>query len=567
MTKLKPAVAYARYSSDIQNDKSIDDQIGLCEQIARREGYKIVQVYSDRAKSGADMFERDGLNAMMRAVKSKPRSFDAVIVEAQDRLSRDDEDMAGIFKRFVFNDIELVTNEGKQTNLSVGLRGIVASLFRKDLGDKVRRHHSGRAREGKFAGALTYGYRLIPGKPGEREIDPAQAQIMLRVFTELASGRPTSKIAADLTSEGVPSPSGNGHWNHQSFVGGTLGRRGMIGNQLYIGKLVWNANRSARHPDTRKRTQLRGHADDLIITDVPHLRIIPQELWDHVHGLCDGRAAKSASHKKGGRRAYKEHLLAGMLRCGECGGNMRIYQNSERGGSRVACATAKQNKGNCTHRKSYYLSGLEELVLDGMEKDLTNPKVLIEYTRSYHARWAERQKEISSDRDTTERALNRLTGQIDRYVIALGESDQPVKAIMERLNKLEAERAALAEKLRGIESEGNVISLHPAAIERFASDVEALHDGLTRADESPAAMARYRAAFRNMFEKFEVQPTPKRHRYAVKPYFRLAAIMGMKLFPKGRSAEEMLAEQGVTMSFSADGTCHRFCHIEAQGGG
>ena len=73
MTKLKPAVAYARFSSDLQNDKSIDDQIGLCEQIARREGYKIVKVYSDRAKSGADMFERDGLNAMMKAVKAKPR--------------------------------------------------------------------------------------------------------------------------------------------------------------------------------------------------------------------------------------------------------------------------------------------------------------------------------------------------------------------------------------------------------------------------------------------------------------------------------------------------------------
>jgi site-specific DNA recombinase len=174
--------------------------------------------------------------------------------------------------------------------------------------------------------------------------------------------------------------------------------------------------------------------------------------------------------------------------------------------------------------------------------------------------------EISSERDSVEKALNRLADQIDRYVNALGEDDQPVKAVMDRLTKLEAERAALAEKLRGIESEGNVITLHPAAIDKFASGIEALHDGLSRADMEPAAVAKYRAAFRNVFEKFEVQPTPKRQGYKVEPYARLATIMGLELFPKPRSAQEMPAEQGLAMSFSEDGSCHRFCHIAGQTG-
>jgi site-specific DNA recombinase len=550
MTKQKTAVAYARFSSDIQKDSSIDDQIGLCEQIARREGYKIVKVYSDRAKSGASMFERDGLLAMMQAAKG--RSFDAIIVEGQDRLSRDEEDMAGIFKRLVFSDIELVTNEGKATNLSVGLRGIVAALFRKDLGDKVRRHHSGRAREGKFAGAVTYGYRLIPGKPGEREIEPEQAKIVIRIFTEFVSGKSTRKIAADLNREGIPSPSGK-HWNHQTLVGGMLGRRGMLGNQLYIGKLVWNANRTTLHPETRKRTQQRGRPDDLIVADVPHLRIVPQPLWDRVHILCDDRATKFG-HRKGARRSgmHKEHLLSGMLCCAACGGYMRTYQTTPEGGARVACAAAMQ-KGTCTHRKSYYLTGLQAVILDGMKQNLTKPEALIEYTRDFHARWAERQKELSSDRQVTEKALTRTTVQIDRYVTAIGESDEPVKTMVERLNKLEAERATLAEKLRLIESEGNVIALHPAAIDKFAAAIKAMHAGLSQADGDPAAIAQWRAAFRNVFERFLVHPTPKRHRYTVTPYARLSAIMGIELFPKTRSAEEMLAEQGLsTMSLSAN---------------
>jgi hypothetical protein len=141
----------------------------------------------------------------------------------------------------------------------------------------------------------------------------------------------------------------------------------------------------------------------------------------------------------------------------------------------------------------------------------------------------------------------------DGSVTAIGESDEPVKAMMERLNKLEAERATLAEKLRAIESEGNVITLHPAAIDKFASSIEALHDGLSQATD-PAAVAGYRAAFRNVFDRFVVHPTPKRHPYEVTPYARLSAIMGLELFPKLRSAQEMLAEQGVTMSFAATET-------------
>jgi site-specific DNA recombinase len=550
MSKEKTAVIYARFSSDLQKDRSIDDQIGLCEQIARREGYKIIRTYSDRAKSGASMEERDGLLALMQSAKK--RGFDAVIVEQQDRLSRDVEDMAGIFKRLIFSDIELITSEGRGNDLTVGLRSIVASLFRKDLGDKVRRHHSGRAREGKFAGALTYGYRLVPGKPGEREIDPETAQIVVRIFTEYAAGRPARKIAADLTREGIPSPSGGTHWNHQTFVGGMRGRRGMLGNQLYAGRLVWNANRTTLHPETRKRTQQPASPDELIVTDVPHLRIVEEALWDQVHGLCDERASrfghdngKAKQRRWGG---YKEHLLSGLLRCAACGSNMRIYQVSTKG-ARVACAAAIQT-GTCAQRKSYYLHKLQEVVLDGMKENLADPKALVNFTKAYHARWAERQKELSSDRDGTERALTRITVQIDRYVTALGESTEPVKAVMEKLNKLEAERVALEERLRSINSEGNVITLHPAAIAKFTSDIEAMHEGLSQAGD-PASTARYRAAFRNVFEKFLVHPTPKRQPYAVTPYARLETMMGIELFPRMRSPQEMMAEQGVTMPLSA----------------
>jgi site-specific DNA recombinase len=548
MTNLKKAVVYARFSSDLQKDQSVDDQVALCEKIAERNGYRVIKVFKDRAKSGASMFERDGLLELMTAAKR--RSFDAVIVEHSDRLSRDQEDLPSIYKRLRFNEIKIIDQNGELTEVHIGVGGIVNSMFLKTLGEKVRRGHSGRVREGKFPGTVTYGYKRVPGKPGEREIDDEHAKIVKRIFTEYASGKTTRDIAAGLTRDRIPTPSGGAHWNHQTFTRGSGGRRGMIGNRLYIGELIWNANRTVMNPEDGKKVKRRGKAEDVIKVDVPHLRIISQTLWDQANGLCQRRAEHKfgAGGKRPQQRVNKrEHLLAGMLSCGACGGHMRIAQVSRDGGPRVACAAAHQ-LGTCSHRKSYDMGILEATVLRGAKANLTNPKALAEYTKAYHARWFDRQKEVRSDRDETQRALNRATTQIDRIVTAISDSDEPVKALVEKLKRLESERAGLSEKLRLIEADGdvNVIALHPAAIDKFAANIETIHAALTDGNMVDAiALMPFRFAFRNIFDRFVVHPTGKRRDYEVTPFARLSAIMGIDLFPAMRSTEEMLSEQGV----------------------
>lgn len=54
---------YARYSSDKQRQASIEDQVRLCVDRAEREGWKIVQHYTDHAISGASLM-RPGIQAL-----------------------------------------------------------------------------------------------------------------------------------------------------------------------------------------------------------------------------------------------------------------------------------------------------------------------------------------------------------------------------------------------------------------------------------------------------------------------------------------------------------------------
>jgi len=108
------AAVYARYSTDLQSEKSIEDQVALCRAYATRNGFAVVAVFQDRARSGASVLGRDGLMQLMDAARE--RQFDCVIVEALDRLSRDQEDLAGLWKRLSFVGVDIrAVHEGRGT--------------------------------------------------------------------------------------------------------------------------------------------------------------------------------------------------------------------------------------------------------------------------------------------------------------------------------------------------------------------------------------------------------------------------------------------------------------------
>ena len=149
---------YARYSSDNQRDASIADQLRVCREFAARQGWTVVQEFTDHAISGATLL-RAGFQALMRdALNGR---FDVVLAEALDRFSRDQEDTAGLFKRLTFAGVNIVTlAEGDITHLHVGLKGTMNALFLKDLADKTRRGLRGRVELGKSGGGLCYGYKV-----------------------------------------------------------------------------------------------------------------------------------------------------------------------------------------------------------------------------------------------------------------------------------------------------------------------------------------------------------------------------------------------------------------------
>src|SRR5512144_324179 len=147
------AAFYARYSSDNQRDASIEDQLRLCREYAQRQGWTVADSYSDRAISGASLL-RPGIQELIADVAR--RRFDVILTESLDRLSRDMEDIAGLFKRARFAGVLLVTlAEGEIDEMRVGFKGTMGALYLK-VADKTRRGLRGRVEAGKSGGGNSY---------------------------------------------------------------------------------------------------------------------------------------------------------------------------------------------------------------------------------------------------------------------------------------------------------------------------------------------------------------------------------------------------------------------------
>ena len=144
---------YARYSSDNQRDASIEDQFRICREQAKREQWKIVGTYKDAGISGASMILRPGIQMLLQ--DGQAGQFDMVLAEALDRISRDQADVATLFKHLKFAGVPIVTlAEGEISELHVGIKGTMNALFLKDLAAKTHRGIRGRVEEGKSGGGL-----------------------------------------------------------------------------------------------------------------------------------------------------------------------------------------------------------------------------------------------------------------------------------------------------------------------------------------------------------------------------------------------------------------------------
>ena len=222
----------------------------------------------------------------------------------------------------------------------------------------------GRVEAGKSGGGNSYGYDVVKqfaadGRPvrGHRAIN--KAAIVRRIFSDYRGGKSSKAIAKQLNREAVAGPSGKG-WGPSIIHGNPERGTGLLNNELYIGRLVWNRLRYMKNPDTGRRVSRANSESAIIVREAPELRIIDQAL-----------RIKQAKDKAGfWDRRRPRYLFSGLMNAG-----CAAAASSKSRRIILACATAR-NKGTCSNLTSIHRQRLEETVLGGLQHDLMDPALV-----------------------------------------------------------------------------------------------------------------------------------------------------------------------------------------------
>jgi site-specific DNA recombinase len=515
MTTVRAAI-YARYSTDLQNDRSIEDQVAVCRAYAERAKLTVIETYADRAQSGSSTINRLGWQKLMHDADAS--AFDVIIAEDVDRISRDEADYHGARKRLAFLSIKIHTAHGGEISQIEGsVRAMMSAHYLENLQHKVRRGLAGVVRSGRHAGGRSYGYRLMPGKPGELVIADDEAAVIRRIFDEYLSGRTPREIAHGLNDDGIPAPRG-GSWNASTINGSKTRGTGILQNELYSGRLIWNKSHNVRDPDTGKRVQRPNPSAAWHIQNVPHAAIVTRETFDAVAAR---KAARSTGHPNKHRRPKR--LLSGLLKCAACGGALIVAGRDGSGRTRLRCSKALES-GTCPDPRTFYADVVEAAVLSGLRRELRAPEVVAEYARAYVEERRRLTARVTKDRTAIERRLAAAQRALDAAIRALVEETISEDEAKPLIVAKRAERDKLKADLEVVPVAEDAVALHPAALERYGRQLErlqeALQAGIAAGDKEGSE------AIRDLVEAVTVRSGERAGSVAVEITGRLSVLLG-----------------------------------------
>jgi DNA invertase Pin-like site-specific DNA recombinase len=505
------AAIYSRFSGEHQRETSIDDQARNCRRRAERDGFEIVASFDDRAMSGAKA-DRPGYQAMLAAAVR--REFEVLLVDDLSRLSRDEIEIKQVVRRFVFAGLRLIgvsdgfDSAAKGHKIQATVRGLMNELYLDDLAEKTHRGLAGQALRGFNTGGRSYGYRHLPIADGSgaahREIDPAQAAIVLEIFQRFAAGASPRAIARELNRRRVPAPRG-GSWAFSAIYGNRRSGVGILNNPLYAGRVIWNRSKWVRHPDTGRRARVERPPGEWIERQDDALRIVPVDLWE----MAQERLARRRSRP--GRAELQ--LLSGFLRCAVCGG---AYVKTDR--YRYGCATHKDRGPEiCGNGMKIAVKAADEALLEGIRDGLPDDEALEEFKRETAALLRTEKRQGSQDAARARHAT--LEREITNMVAAIraGAFSGRLQA---ELAAAEAELAALRAEAATQASLDDLPDFLPRAADLFRELL----------DDLPATLAEDPAAAREHIRTLlgdEIRLTPKPEAKIMEAQIRADGIFRM----------------------------------------
>jgi len=475
--------AYARFSSESQHPASIDDQLLACQRYAAQQSWELLAEhrYIDEALSGMGVEHRPAYRRLLAALTSPP-PFEVLLVDDLSRLSRDAAEILRLVRLLQSVGVKLISvadgieTGHKLSKLVVSMKAVMNELYLDDLRDRTLRGLQGRFARGLHTGGRIYGYRSVPlldttgrvdaaGQPlvlgTVLLIDPAEARVVVLIFTWFAEGLSLRAITYRLNAEHVRFPAAPTQRGAKRKGWASSAVRVILRNEKYVGRWIFGRRLFVKDPVTgRRHARLRPRADWQVAEHL-ELRIVEPTLWEAVQAKFQRLATIYPRRQGQGRLVGKQEgapsgrpsLFSGVLACGVCGGTLVVVSSHPRRRERRYGCGFHREKGPqvCANPLTVKIATVEERLLDAIRARVLNPEAVRYLVAVVNDR-------LDTFRATDDDARRTLCRELERVEAELRNVEQAILAgvVSETtatlLKDREAQRRVLQDRLAALDT-------------------------------------------------------------------------------------------------------------------
>lgn len=467
------AAIYARQSVEKIDSVSIDAQVESCVAICRTRGWQ-TEVYIDTGYSGKNM-ERPAFRRLLTDLQSG--LLGAVVSYKLDRISRSIVDFAQLLTLFDKKNVQYISSTEQFDTSSPAGRAMIyiimvfAQLERETITQRVSDNYRYRASMGLYmGGGIPYGYQarhiLNDGKKAAiLEVDAKQSETVKHIYSLYLEGLNSHEIARILSNDGILSPQG------KAFIGSAVIR--VLRNMTYC---------SASPELYRYLTQAGYH----LLSDLPqftgeygmcctlkskqgkktqetaqqivvgrHEPLISAADWILVQKMLSGKK-QAAKHTRPAARCW----LAGLIRCGECGGSFGLKSTKGKY-AYYFCRGRASNEACCCKNDLWLPAGDFE---SAIQKCLIgHVKELIAKSDLFKSGALTENEEISKQKQK----LYEYRSEIDRLIQNIGMGETLDGYLRNRIESLDESCRRLAKSI----SESEKCAYHQSSLAKYAEYV------------------------------------------------------------------------------------------------
>ena len=382
-TKIYNADLYLRLSKEDgdkeESDSIINQKELILDYLKSMEDIKIHEIRVDDGYSGVN-FDRPAFQQMLEDIKTG--KVDCVITKDLSRFGRNHIEVGKYLEkifpylgvRFIaINDnYDSARSDTQTDNIIIPFKNLINDVYCRDISIKIRSNLEVKRKKGDFVGAFApYGYRKSEADKNRLEIDEEAAETVRRIFRMYLQGSSAYRIAEVLNGEDVLTPMDykkeqgsafytgfkknlKGKWSHVHVLR-------ILGNPVYMGTLVQGKDTT---PNYKVKKKVKKEEEKWCRVENAHEAIIPDSDFQNVQELL-------RMDTRTGTAQEKVYDLSGVVRCGDCGGNMvrKTVPSGHKKFIYYVCGNHKADKAVCSSH-SINAENLEESVLLLLNKQI-----------------------------------------------------------------------------------------------------------------------------------------------------------------------------------------------------